>query len=57
MGNTFTINYDFCLKKLFIYCLLIACKVVVVVVNLGIRYDYGMQNMVMKNTIPSCLSY
>ncbi len=28
MGNTYSlINYDFCLNKLFIYCLLIACKV------------------------------
>ncbi len=40
MGNTFTINYDFCLKKLSIYCLLIACKVVVVVVKF--RYWIGL---------------
>ncbi len=33
MGNTFTINHDVCLNKLFIYCLLISCKVVVVVVK------------------------
>ncbi len=40
MGNTFTINYDVCLNKLFIYCLLIACKVVIVVVKF--RYWVGL---------------
>ncbi len=39
MGNTFTINYDVCLKLL-IYCLLIACKAVVVVVKF--RYWVGL---------------
>jgi len=34
MGNTFTINYDICFNILLIYCLLIACKVVIVVVKL-----------------------
>ncbi len=38
MGNPFTINYDVCLKLL-IYCLLIACKVVVVV---KFRYWVGL---------------
>ncbi len=39
MGNTFTINYEVCLK-LSIYCLLIACKVVVVFVKF--RYQVGL---------------